>query len=266
MGERKKYEAGTFCWVNMSTTDVDAAKRFYAALLGWAFDDRPTDGGTFSMARRYDANVAALYPRDERERAHGPPSHWNNYISVDDADRCAARARELGGTILDDPFDVTDAGRTAVIADPTGAVFWVWQPRNHIGAGRVNDPGCFVWNELSTNDPGRAAEFYSGLFGWRFEQNEADGAPPYREIRHAPAAGGRNGGLRALSERETGAGVPPNWMPYFAVDSAASATERATAAGGSILHGPAAAGAGIIAILKEPTGAVFGVFEGRVDG
>ena len=264
MGTRTEYEPGTFCWVNMSATDLDAAKRFYAGLFGWHYDDQPNNGGTFAMARRHHANVAALYPREEREQAHGPPSHWNNYVSVSDADDTASRAQALGGTVLDEPYDVADAGRTAVLADPTGAVFWVWQPRKHIGAGRVNDAGCFTWNELGTTDVRRAAAFYSGLFGWRFEQVDTGGGPDYWTIGHDGAAMGRNGGMRELTARERAADVHPHWMPYFTVDSAAAAAGKARDTGGSVLHGPAPAG-GTVAVLEEPTGAVFAVFEGEVD-
>src|SRR5690606_27005213 len=111
--------------------DPDAARRFYAALFGWDYDDRTEDGGGFWMARRYGANVAAIYEREEQERAHDLPPHWNNYVSVVDADAAAARAVELGGAVFDGPFDVSDAGRTAVLLDPAGAMFWVWQPRKH---------------------------------------------------------------------------------------------------------------------------------------
>lgn len=141
MGTRAKYEPGTFSWVDLTTTDRDAAKRFYSELLGWEYDDQPSEGGVYSMARRYDTNVAALYDQQESERAQGVPPHWNNYVTTDDADRAAAQVKQLGGSVLLEPFDVFDAGRMAVIADPTGAVFSVWQPRQNIGAGHVNDAG-----------------------------------------------------------------------------------------------------------------------------
>jgi predicted enzyme related to lactoylglutathione lyase len=95
MGTRTSYGPGTFCWVNLSSTDVDAAKRFCAELLGWDYDDRAADDGTFSMARRYDANVAAIYEQEEQERELGQPPHWNNYVSVEDTDAAAFARRSL---------------------------------------------------------------------------------------------------------------------------------------------------------------------------
>lgn len=265
MGKRAKYEPGTFCWVDLTTTDLDAAKRFYRELLGWEYDDRPANGDVYSVARRYEADVAAIYGQLEQERAQGVPPHWNNYVSTDDLDGVVVRVKELSGSVLAEPFDVLDAGRMAVIADPTAAVFCVWQPGKNPGAGHVNDAGCLTWNELSTSGAERAKTFYSALFGWRFELMEAGDGPPYWIIGHDGAAMGRNGGVRELSAEETQAGVPPNWMPYFTVDSVQDATEQAKASGGGILYGPVPAGAGIIAVLKDPTGAVFGVFEGDVD-
>lgn len=93
MGERSKYGPGTFCWINLSTPDPDGARRFYGELFGWDYDDRASG---FLMARRYGANVAAIYEREEQERAQGLPPHWNNYVTVSDTDAAADRARDLG--------------------------------------------------------------------------------------------------------------------------------------------------------------------------
>ena len=227
MGARSGYGPGTFCWANLSSTDPEAARRFYGELFGWSYDDRTGDDGGFWMARRYGANVAAIYRREEQERAQGLPPHWNNYVSVSDAGAAAAHARELGGTVFEEPFDVSDAGRTAVIIDPAGAMFWVWQPRAHIGAGHVNDVGCLTWNELYTNDAERAIEFYSSLFGWGFERvDTGDAEPTSWLIGNDAAAEGRNGGMRKLADPD----AEPIWIPHFRVDSATStARTRASA-------------------------------------
>ena len=200
MGTRTEYGPATFCWVNLSTPDPAQARRFYGEVFGWHYEDRTADG--FWFARKHGANVAAIYPRDEQERAHGLPPHWNNYVNVSDADAAVARALELGGAVFDGPFDVSDAGRTAVLLDPTGAMFWVWQPRAHIGAGHVNDVGSLTWNELGTDDPERAITFYSALFGWHFQPRNSGADPAYWVIANPAAAGGRNGGLREAAGGE----------------------------------------------------------------
>lgn len=265
MGTRQEYGPGTFCWINLSSTDPDAARRFYADLFDWRYDDHTGDGGGFWMARRHGANVAAIYEREELERERGLPPHWNNYVSVSDTDAAVTRAEQSGGSVFDGPFDVTDAGRTAVLLDPAGAMFWVWQPRAHIGAGHVNDTGCLTFNELSTHDPGGAIEFYSSLFGWTFERVDAGDGPAYWAIGNDSAAKGLNGGMRELSEEDVRAGASPLWIPYFAVDSAAAAPETVAASGGAVAYGPVKAGEGTIALGADPTGARFGVFEGELD-
>lgn len=263
MGKRAAYAPGTFCWVDLATTDVEAAKRFYSELLDWEYDDRPANGGVYSVARRYDVDVAAMNDQQSEERESGVPPHWNNYISTDSADETAARARDLGGSVLVEPFDIMDVGRMAVIADPTGAVFCTWEPRSHAGAGHVNDVGCPCWNELSTTDTQKASSFYSQLFGWRLEELDTGGGPAYWEIRHDGGAGGRNGGVRALAPEQ--AGVPPHWMPYFTVESMTAAADAAKASGGNLFFGPAEISMGRIAVIGDPQGAVFGIFEGKVD-
>jgi predicted enzyme related to lactoylglutathione lyase len=129
MGERTGYTPGTFSWAELSTSEPDGAKRFYAALFGWDYDDRPIpDGSVYTMARRDGKEAAALYAARE-----GMPTAWATYVTVESADATAARARELGATVLAEPFDVLKAGRMAVIQDPTGAIVSVWEPRESIG-------------------------------------------------------------------------------------------------------------------------------------
>lgn len=259
MGTRTDYVPGTFCWVDLSTTDPAVAMRFYAGLFGWDFEGGAGDDGTLSLARLHGSNVAAIHRRDGAEHAH-----WNSDVSVSDADAAAARAAELGGLVLAEPFDVSDAGRAAVIADPAGARFRVWQPRRHVGAGHVNDTGCLTWNELGTNDPDGAIEFYSALFGWTFERVDTGGGPRYWVIGHDAAAMGRNGGMRELSGDDP-SDESPQWVPYFTVDSAATAAETVEAMGGSVRFGPVQMGAGMVVAATDPAGAAFRVFDGEVD-
>ena len=94
------------------------------------------------------------------------PPHWNLYIAVESADAAAERAADLGATILEPPFDVQNFGRMAVIQDPAGAIFCVWQAKTHIGISVRDEPGSLCWADVNTSDPAKAAAFYSGLFGW----------------------------------------------------------------------------------------------------
>jgi hypothetical protein len=267
MGKRTGYEPGTFSWAELSTTDTDGAKSFYGELFGWEAEDgeipEEAGGGVYTMLKLGGEQVAALQEQRADQRDAGIPPNWFSYITVASADDAAAKAKELGGSIHMDAFDVLTAGRMAVLGDPTGAVFGVWQAGETIGATLVNDPGCLTSNELSTNDVERAARFYSDLFGWRISEADTQGGPRYWLIDHDGAAKGRNGGMRELSPEQQG--VPPHWMPYFTVADADAAAATTKARGGEVHAGPFAIPAGRIAVISDPQGAFFGIFEGPVD-
>jgi uncharacterized protein len=258
MATRTSHSPGTFSWVDLQTSDTEAAKSFYGALFGWEYEDRPTgEGRTYAMAS-VDGEVAcAIAPMPDN--APFPP-HWNSYVTVESADDAAAKARELGGATPMGPFDVFDAGRMGVIADPTGALVLVWEPREHIGAHRVNEPGCFVWNELGTKDPATAADFYEGLFGWSYDEQDAGPMGTYRTIMNGDRP---NGGIRQQGPME--ADVPPNWLVYFSSTDAAASAAQVTELGGAVMMPPTEIPMGAtIAVVTDPQGAAFAFFEGEV--
>ena len=255
VGKREFYEPGTFSWVDLSTPDAEDAKAFYGGLFGWEFRDDPIPGGgVYTMCFREGDAVGAIVQQDEQ------PAHWNNYVSVESADETAAKVTDLGATLIEDPFDVMDFGRMAVLADPGGAMLCVWEARSHIGAGRVNDIGCMGWNELQTRDSEAAGDFYRPLFGWEMEPIEDNGAVVYTTIKNA---GSTNGGFMPLSEEHGDA--PSFWIPYFTVSSCDEAVEKVQDSGGVLFAGPMDLPAGRIAVLGDPQGAVFAVFEGPTD-
>jgi uncharacterized protein len=259
MGERTSYEPGTFSWADLATSDPEGAKAFYSGLFGWEIEDMPAgQGQVYSMARLDGKYVAAMSSDGAEE---GIPPHWNNYVTVASVNDAAGRARELGATVMLEPFDVLEAGRMAVIQDPTGAAICLWEPRDHIGAQRVNDPGCLTWNDLSTTDPEAAERFYSELFGWAFEQV----GPPEVQYWVFANKGRRNGGMRKQGEDEVGQGVPPNWMPYFTVESSERATARVEELGGGVMVPTTEVPAGKFTVVRDPQGAFFALFEGEVD-
>jgi len=258
MGTRTSYTPGTFSWVDLATTDAAAARSFYTRLFGWETDDTDAgDGSVYTMCRIGPDAVSAFYEMSEELRATGAPASWTSYVTVERADAAAARAAELGGSVVSEAFDVLDAGRMAVIADPQGAVFAVWQPRAQIGAGRVNDVGCLCMNELATSEIDRARAFYEGLFGWTTEQVDTGAGGPVIVSVH------NRGSLNATLSEERAA--PPHWRPYFTVDSVEAAMARARELGAHALLDPMPIGDGSIGIASDPEGAVFGVFEGEVD-
>jgi uncharacterized protein len=258
MGERTKYTPGTFSWADVTTTDQAAAKEFYSGLFGWEAEDMPVgDGVVYSMMKLGGRNVAAISPQPEQQRDAGVPPMWNNYVTVESADDAAARADELGATVHAPPFDVMDAGRMAVIQDPQGAFFMVWEPRENIGAGLVNAPGALSWNELASPDPTGSASFYGDLFGW--DAQEFEGSPEqYLVIMNAGRA---NGGIRELGADPS----PPHWLAYFGVDDIDAGLAKVEELGGKTLAGPVDINIAKIGIVQDPQGAVFAIYAGEFE-
>lgn len=257
MGERSRYAPGTFCWSELSTTDLAGAKAFYGALLGWQADDLPLDGGNvYSMQLLGGAPVAAIAVQPPQQREAGVPSLWSSYVSVDSADAAAQRAKELGATVHAPAFDVMQAGRMAVIQDPQGAYVMVWEPRERVGAGLVNAPGALVWNELQSPDLDASAAFYGEMFGWSVQ--DAPGMQPrYLSIKNGEA---NNGGMRELE-----AGTPPSWLVYFGAEDLDVALARAQELGGVKLAGPIDIQIAKLAVVQDPQGAVFALYAGQLE-
>ncbi len=257
MGERGEYMAGTFSWSDLATSDQAGAKAFYGALLGWEAEDMPVgDGAYYSMQLVGGKRVAAIAGQPQQQRDAGVPPSWSSYVSVESADAVAERAKELGGSVHAGPFDVMTAGRMAVIQDPQGAFFMLWQPREHIGAELVNAPGALVWNELQSADLDASASFYSELFGWQIEQ--APGMQDrYLSIKNGTA---NNGGMRELTPPQ-----PPNWLTYFAVEELDAALAKLDGLGGSKLAGPIDIQIARLAVVADPQGAVFALYAGALE-
>ncbi len=327
MGKRDSYDAGTFSWAELASTDADAAKDFYGKLFGWSYEDVPMgDDGTYTLASVDGAVAAALMQADG-------PSRWNSYISVDDVDAATEKAEEGGATVHAAPFDVMEAGRMSVIQDPTGGVVSLWQAGDRAGADVVNAHGALTWNDLMTYDVGEAAEFYCELFGWEVAEvgadddaddddsdedtdsdSDSDSGDSGKihvdadDATTAPGAGEdedqsdddhddddddsddddeseepgsqttrgedqriliRNGerfnGGMATIPRSAGETVPPHWLPYFAVESIQAAVTEVEGAGGEVMAGPIDFPQGKLAVVADPTGAVFGLYAGDLD-
>ena len=256
MGERTKYTPGTFSWADLTTPDQATAKQFYGDLFGWEMVDNPVGDGTYyTMAQIGGRDVASISTQPQQQRDAGAPPAWNNYITVDSADQALERAKQLGATVHAPAFDVMTVGRMGVVQDPHGAYFLVWEPKEHIGASLVNAPGAISWNELASPDPAASATFYSGLFGWT--TTAMDGMSfPYLVI--STADGHSNGGIAPVMAP----GTPPYWMVYFGSDDVAADLVRISELGGTELVGATDIGMGMIAVAKDPQGAVFALYSG----
>jgi predicted enzyme related to lactoylglutathione lyase len=259
VAEYTSHVPGTFSWAELATTDQKAGVAFYRALFGWDVKDQPI-GPTevYSLFTLRGQEVGAAYTMQPDERQLGIPPHWNLYVSVASADDTAKRAEGLGATVLMAPFDVMDAGRMAVVQDPTGAVFQVWQAARSIGARILNEPGALCWSELSTRDTKAAESFYTALFGWT-AKHSAPGSPmAYTEF----SVQGQPGiGMMAMPAQMP-ASVPSYWMPYFQVADCDATAARAGELGAKVIVGPQdIPNTGRFAVVEDPQSAVFAVFK-----
>jgi uncharacterized protein len=254
VGERTEHAPGTFSWAELATTDPEDAKTFYTSLFGWEAEDQPIPGGgAYTFLKKNGLQVAALHGHLQDD----VPPNWTSYVTVEDADSVTEKARELGAIPLAGPFDVMQAGRMAVLQDPQGAIFAVWQPKESIGARLVNDPGAMTMNQLNASSPSVAQDFYSDLFGWRFDQVAEE--PPFWGIYNGERL---NGGMMPLPAQ---AGAPSHWLTYFTSSDVDASAGKIGELGGRVLVGPMPVPSGRIAVAADPQGATFGLVEGRMD-
>jgi uncharacterized protein len=255
MREIVRHEPGTFCWPELATTGPDSAKALYGELFGWTFEDQSAGPDmSYTIARLAGKDVAALYGLAAAELEQGIPPHWNSYAAVASADESATRVRLLGGTVVAAPFDVGEKGRMAIVKDPQGAPFCLWEARSHPGAQLVGELGSLCWTELATTDTAAAGHFYASLFGWALKKQET-GAQEYTELWKGPRPAG---GMLAI-EKEWGP-MPPSWDVYFRVADCDAAAAKAKALGARVLTAPDdIAKVGRYAFLADREGAMFAV-------
>jgi uncharacterized protein len=248
MPEITRYEHGVPSWVDIGTDDLSAGVNFYSDLFGWEGHDAGEEAGHYTIVSKHGRQVAAISPVQEDQG-----SRWTTYVNVDDVDEAARKAEAAGGQVIFAPMDVMAEGRMAIFADTTGAFIAAWQPGRHIGAQLVNEPGAFIWSELSSSDVAKSKEFYSAVFGWGW-----GGGDDYAEAQ----VGGRT--IAGLMPRrpDVPSDVPDSWLVYFGTSDVDSDVQKAVDLGASVIAGPAEIpGTGRFAVLADPQGATFALFQ-----
>lgn len=257
MAEFTFHAPGTFCWIELATSDPAAAKRFYGELFGWAHNDDPIGPDmVYTTLLQGGKAVGALYRLQPDQASQGVPPNWGSYVTVADLDRAAAKVTALGGQLLAPPMDVMSFGRMAVLKDPTGAVLSLWQPKEHQGAQVKDEPISFCWAELMTRDATRARDFYCGLFDWGAKKSDL-ATMEYTEFTQGKAS---LAGMMPMGPEM--AAVPPNWMIYFAVSEIDGLAAKAVSLGGKLIVPPQdIPKVGRFAVIQDPQGAVFGAIR-----
>ena len=269
MPDLDRYIPGVPCWVDTNQPDPEAAVAFYRGLFGWEIEDAMPPGSErpYFMARLRAGDVAGIGPSADAAR-------WDTYVWVESADDTAAKVMDAGGRILTAPMDVMDAGRTAVFADPEGAVFCVWEPKRHRGAQIVNEHGSVNFNNLNTHDPEAARTFYGAVFGWGTMPMgggaEAWTLPGYGDhlerlnpgtLERMAAMGAPAGFADVVATLAPlpvdPPGAPPHWGVTFATEDADATARKASELGGQVLAPPFDAPWVRMTIIADPQGASF---------
>jgi len=252
VAEFTSYDDGTPSWIDHATKDLEASNSFYGALFDWEADDQGEDMGHYTLMRKNGKTVAG----NMAAMNEGQPSAWVTYVSVGNADATVKLAKEAGATVFVEPMDVSDIGRMAVFADPTGAAIGVWQPKSFIGAELANEAGAFAWNELNTRDLPASKAFYGKVFGW--EPNDLDmGGASYTEWKLGDKT---IAGMMTMPDMVP-AEVPAHWLVYFGVADTDATVARATDLGATTIVPPTDIPPGRFAVLTDPDGATFAVIK-----
>lgn len=258
MGQVKRYLPGTPSWVDLITSDAEGAKAFYTGLFGWDAIDQPAGPDmVYTMLNKGGSAAAALFQMAPEMQESGMPSAWQTYITVADVDEATLRAKELGATVVMEPFAVYEAGRMATIQDPVGAMVSLWQPIGHIGCEVVNEPSALTWNELVTRDVDGARAFYEGMFGWQGEADERGYVAYVNEVGDESVYAA---GIFKMTD-DFPPEVPSYWTPYFWVDDVEQMREKLIELGGTPITDLMPAGPGRFIVGQDPQGASFYLFE-----
>jgi uncharacterized protein len=249
-------KVGSFCWLELGTSDQAAAKKFYSNLFGWTAEDVPmAPDMPYTMFRKDGSDVCGAYRlMKEQVDAHVPP-HWMLYVKVESADASAAKAVKLGGQQVVPPTDIPNVGRFATLQDPTGAIISIFQPGEHRGMTIFGSVGALCWADLNTKDPATASKFYSDWLGWKFDLGK-DG---YRHIINGTSREDMIGGIPPQINAPA---TPAHWMSYFHVaDCKASASKAAQLGASTIMPANLMPDVGTIAVFADPQGAAFALYQ-----
>ena len=229
--QKEKLTAGSFCWVDLASSDTAAAQKFYEDLFGWSAQIiEMGEGQSYTMFGCGDNETAGLLAMDAKQKAAGFPSYWTSYILVDDIVTSTAEAKKCGATVHMLPSPVGDVGIMSIIQDPTGAGFALWQDKSG-KSERKTGVGHACWSELATEDTSGASDFYHKVFGWTKE------AMPFGEMPYDvfKLNGESVAGMMTLSELAKSNGAPPHWLTYISVANCDQSLSKTKELSGKIL-------------------------------
>ncbi|GGJ90831.1 hydroxylase [Pilimelia anulata] len=249
------FAPGTPCWLDLGSSDVDAAATFYTGLLGWTAEDLGPDGGAYRIFRKDGKQVAGLGPATDAARG----TSWAVYFATADLDESLRAVAKHGGTAVFGPVDIMDKGRMAVARDPADGHFSLWEPRAHPGAELVGAPGALHWVELFSTDRDAVTDFYTEVLGATVRDVDLPGGQVYRlfEVGGQPVAGA----LRITPEMGD---MRSAWSVFFRVEDVDAVADAAVERGAREIM-RADVPAGRMAMLLDPQGGFFSIMNPNPD-
>ena len=248
------HEPGTPSWYELTTSDGEAAKDFYNSLFGWTSQDNPiSEDMVYTMHQLDGRNVAASFKMTADMAKEGVPPHWGVYFTVEDAQTSADLAKEAGGKVMSGPSDVFTAGTMAIIQDPEGAVFNIWQPKDHIGVEVKGEIGAVGWTEFMTRDREVPKAFYTKVFPLIALDEKMTNGQDYTVMKLGDEF---VAGILQMNDEQM-KGVPCQWCTYFMVDDIEASIAKAKAKGGDAFLEKMDIQHVFIAGIKDPQGATL---------
>jgi len=257
MSSIHQFLPGNFCWADLFCKNIDAAAEFYSAVFGWKLQHTEKDPINRAVFLRSEKPVCGIQLMTDRLLQGGIPSHWLSVIAVENIDVVIRNIESLGGKNLVQPTDISATDRRALVQDPTGAVFSLWQTGEHTGASEWNRPNSLCWNELYSNNIEQSLLFYRNLFGWTHSKSVGAIGQDYFEFIHD----GRSVGGMMEIRKEWG-DMPPCWSVYFSVDNIHGSITNIRKMGGTVEGSPMEIeNVGQFAVVMDPEGAFFSILQ-----
>ena len=258
MFENKKLNPGDFCWLELASPDLDVSKTFYQQLFGWKINSHPMPNGEeYAEIELNGQHFAGAFKINKEMLKQGVPPHWGAYIYTQNVDEATKKAKTLGANIIMEPFDVMTIGRMSKLADPTGAMISLWQPKEHeLIQPAVSTPGMFSWLELLTDNMRKAEDFYTQLFNWKASTHDFNGNP-YTSFTNKEVS------IAGMMEKQAEWGSFPNyWGVYFTVANFEETQKKAKTLGAKRVYEPMdIARLGKITMYEDPQGIHFSVIQ-----
>jgi predicted enzyme related to lactoylglutathione lyase len=247
---------GKIVWLDLETTDLARAKQFYSAVFGWKIRNYHVRGSDYAVAvdggRLIGGMLQRAVHKDEERK-----SAWLPFVSVGDVDAAYALGLQNHAQPASVPQSVPLRGRQALLIDPEGVRFALETSSSGDPADTTPALGDWVWTTLLARDPAEESVFYQKLTGYSVLGAPSSGG--FETIRLSSDGHGRIG-IAALPDNTPL--VRAQWVNYLRVRDTANAVARVIANGGRVLVKPQLNSRGDhVAILADPTGAIFGVMQ-----